>query len=126
MVQTTDRVEARQVERPVLFVECPTETGALCQALVRSIAVHVPHHVIRLDPAPAGAKFLRVTFHVAQDVDLFSGYLSWRVPGGAMGQGPVHQLAGGNVVTSSIAAQEFAQALVSKSPELQSILAASK
>lgn len=124
--QMMQGAQARQPERSVLFIECPSQTGALCQALVRSIASHVPSHIIRLDPHPADIKAMRVTFHLVQNRNPFSGYLSWRTGDGALGQGPVHEKFDGNVVASSISAQEFAETLVSELPELKSILAASK
>lgn len=125
-MQPPSEAVARQVERPVLFVECPSSMGALCTALSRAVAPHVPGAIIRLDPAPAGMDALRITFHLDPSQGAFAGHLSWRGPGGVAGQGPVHRQSGGNVTKSSIAAQQFAEALVSKSPELQSTLATSK
>ena len=118
--------QARQVERPVLFVECPASTGSLCQALVRAVAPYAPSAVIRLDAAPAGVQALRIAFHPETVNGAFAGHLSWHVPGGAVRTGPTHQQVGGNVTKSSQSAKQFAEALVKKTPELQSILTASK
>jgi len=125
-MQSGSPAEARQAERAVLFVECPSSAGVLCRAIVRAVAPHVPGAIIRLDPKPAGLDALRITFHPATQAGDFAGHLSWRAPGGAVGQGPVHRATHGNVATSSVAAQRFAEGLVKITPQLQSILAATK
>ncbi|WP_299775277.1 hypothetical protein [uncultured Tateyamaria sp.] len=114
---------ARQPVRGVLFVDCPSAPRVLCQALVQSLATHATGHIIRLDSAPAGQDVKRVTLHIDPDQDKLSAYLSWQAPNGVSARGPVHRHGGQDVTKSPVAARQFTDVLVSKSPKLHFILA---
>ncbi len=122
-MQGTTESHARQPVREVLFVDCPSAPRVLCQALVQSLATHATGHIIRLDPSPAGQDVKRVTLHIDPDQDKLSAYLSWQAPNGVSARGPVHRHDGQDVTKSPVAARQFTDVLVSKSPKLHFILA---
>ena len=119
----SDATAQSQAPRQVIFVACTDTDGQLCRALIRALAPHAPRAVFRRGTRPAQEGWIQITFHPDPDHPAPAGHLHWRDPAGGAGQGAAVVQIGKDATKSQTDAQAFADALVSNSPKLRSMLA---
>ena len=118
-------IEANQVERPLLLLQCKETPKPICQAVFQALSQIAPRYALQINPKIIPSGSLLIILDLNKTNDTLTGSLSWRDDYGLKIHGDdLSQIYEPSKITiiSHAQAKMFAQKLIKATPKLKTLL----